>query len=523
MAQVKETGKQSQAVYTAEEARALQKTARMAAGSMMLAESVKQAARERETIKKEQEAREKESKEEEGRESRDTPELSRESKWFGTEGKLLEQENIKWTLEMEQEAWEAFLNWLPLKDKLLSGQLEELSRLYMELLEAILMHTAGEEQTAQKDMLDAVLAQKLNLLLDAELKDLLKLLEENGENDTVNNIKADVYKLATGEKVSGKAAGEFLNRAGTGTSGGGRFSMPDTAGAKQRETGVLYSRAGGRSVQVDQAFRTYKNSGEMQLNQRNSVLNSGKSGSDSGSSVYEKNGVFTGRELTKANSFAGHINGSGNLFKSMEITAKNEEVTGLLAGVTSIKGQIYAEAAGRDSTVKVPVKNALNQFIDYYLTQKGVYKTYYHTISAYERTKDAQKAVEEGAAYAYKRFLEKKNDEAYRRQAAYSEQSGFFQALRKDMTMEEDLRRGLLLLEKNWKSFLRSIGEEERKDILVSLQKYSIWGQLLTPERQKQKVKEKSQEAKRDRVMMLQIIALAAVGAVYVIYRLFFG
>ena len=60
-------------------------------------------------------------------------------------------------------------------------------------------------------------------------------------------------------------------------------------------------------------------------------------------------------------------------------------------------------------------------------------------------------------------------------------------------------------------------------DILVSLQKYSLWGQLLTPERQKQKVKEKSQEAKRDRVMMLQIIALAAVGAVYVIYRLFFG
>lgn len=521
MAQVKETGKQSQAVYTAEEARAAQKSARMAAGSMMLAESVKQVAREREAIKKEQEAKEEESKDKEGREPKDTPALSRQSKWFGTEGRLLEQENIKWTLEMEQEAWEAFLNWLPLKDKLLSGQLEELSRLYMKLLEAILMHTAGDEQAAQKEMLDAVLAQKLNLLLDAELEELLKLLQENGESAAVNNIKADVYKQATGEKVSGKAAGEFLNRARTGMAGNSRFFVPENAGAKQRDTGVLYSRAGGRSVQVDRAFTTYKNSEEVQLNQRNLILSGRKDGNEGG--AYAKNEVYTSRELTKANRFAGHINGSGNLFKSGEITAKNEEVTGLLAGITSIKGQIYAEMTGKDSAVKVPVKNALNQFIDYYLTQKGVYKVYYYTISAYEKTKDAQKAMEEGLAYAYKQFLEKKNQEAYRRQEAYLEQAGFFHASRKDMSMEEDLRRGLLLLEKNWRNFLRSIGEEERRELLVTMQKYSIWGQLLRPDRQGQKVKEKSREAKRERAMTWQMIALAAAGAVYIFYRLFFG
>ena len=43
----------------------------------------------------------------------------------------------------------------------------------------------------------------------------------------------------------------------------------------------------------------------------------------------------------------------------------------------------------------------------------------------------------------------------------------------KDMTMEEELRKGLRFLEENWRAFLQSIGEEEQKDLLVTLQKYS--------------------------------------------------
>lgn len=88
MAQVKETGNHSQAVYAAEEARAAQKTAQMAAGSVLLTESVKQIAKEREEIRKEQETKNEDSDDKERREPRDTPELSRQSKWFGIEGKL---------------------------------------------------------------------------------------------------------------------------------------------------------------------------------------------------------------------------------------------------------------------------------------------------------------------------------------------------------------------------------------------------------------------------------------------------
>ena len=93
MEKVKEAGNHSQAVYTAEDAKIAQKTARLEAGGMLLTESVKQAAKEREQLKKEREEKSEDDGEKRTREMKDTPELSRQSKWFGIEGKLLEQES----------------------------------------------------------------------------------------------------------------------------------------------------------------------------------------------------------------------------------------------------------------------------------------------------------------------------------------------------------------------------------------------------------------------------------------------
>ena len=77
-----------------------------------------------------------------------------------------------------------------------------------------------------------------------------------------------------------------------------------------------------------------------------------------------------------------------------------------------------------------------------------------------------------------------------------------------------------MLLEKNWREFLKSIGEEDRKEFLVALQKYSIWGELIRPENRREEQKEKPRDVKRERMMMAQIIALAAIGAAYVVYKL---
>ena len=106
-----------------------------------------------------------------------------------------------------------------------------------------------------------------------------------------------------------------------------------------------------------------------------------------------------------------------------------QEVVGYLAALTSIKGEIYLSGNGRSGDMDSPVKSLVNQMVDYYLNQKGAYEAYYHTTGIYEKTKDAQRAASEGLAYAYRLFLEKKGDAAYRNQRAYSEEAGFFQML----------------------------------------------------------------------------------------------
>ena len=168
-----------------------------------------------------------------------------------------------------------------------------------------------------------MLAQKLSLLLDADLKEIITMLEEAGQTETLDMIKASVYKQTTGENVSGRAASAFISRGSMSPARSTRFFMPETAAAAGREeTGVLYKRTGSRNVQVSEEFRTFKYTGEQQISRRNSVL-SGASGKESGGSFPTRSVTYTGKELQAANRFASHVTGSGNLLKSTEITSNN--------------------------------------------------------------------------------------------------------------------------------------------------------------------------------------------------------
>ena len=148
MSRVKETGGNQapqSAAAAAMENRLARKCAQMEAGQVLIEEASRHAAEVKEELLKERDSRKQEWEQENERdrteEKRDTPELSRQSKWFGIEGKLMKDANITWTLEMELELWEAFQRWMPVGDQNLSAQLDELSKLYLALLEAILTHT----------------------------------------------------------------------------------------------------------------------------------------------------------------------------------------------------------------------------------------------------------------------------------------------------------------------------------------------------------------------------------------------
>ena len=194
----------------------------------------------------------------------------------------------------------------------------------------------------------------------------------------------------------------------------------------------------------------------------------------------------------------------------------NQEAAGYLAALTSIKGEIYLSGGRQSGEMALPVKNLVNQMVDYYLNQKGAYEAYYHTVGIYEKTKDPQKAAAEGLVFAYRLFLEKKGEASYRNQKAYSEEAGFFQMLG-GRTLDEDLQRGVRLLEKNWRDFLSALGQEG-KGITLRMQRYSPWGAVMEAEERR-----KARDQKAEKVFFRQMLVAAGIVAIYLVWKVFFA
>lgn len=448
------------------------------------------------------------------RRGRDTASISDTRKWSGTGQADPEHPDSSWRLEMEAERWNAFLAWKPMSGTSLALQLQDLSDKYLALLEAVLKYTMGEAQAEQMARLDSALSENLNLLMDSDLGELTALLEDTGQSDTLAGIVASVYKQTAGQSISHSEAakilgssrfsmappsGSFSNtgresgRIGSGR-GQGFFSSgsPQTSassGASARSAslkeGMIYQASGGGKVQPSKGFAAQKNLWEGQISQRKAVINNARQGNRQGISTWGDKDSYTGRELARANRFASHINGSGDLFRNSGITAQNDEVLGLLAAVTSMKGQIYAADASRNSSITLPLQNAITRMIDQYIRQKAASKVYYYTTHVYEKTKSPQKAIESGLEYAYRQFKEKQADPSGQAQARYSGQAGFFLSVVNGQNPEKDFTFGLRVLEENWKEFLRSIGKAMDSSSMLKLQNISLWGSLMEPAKHK--------------------------------------
>ena len=217
----------------------------------------------------------------------------------------------------------------------------------------------------------------------------------------------------------------------------------------------------------------------------------------------------------RADAFARHLNESIRLLDGMGSVRGNQEAAGYLAALTAIKGEVYLSDTGRSGTMDVPMKSLINQMVDYYLNQRGAYEAYYYTTGIYEKTKDPQKAAEEGLAYAYRLFLEKRGNAAYREQPAYSDNAGFFQML-SGRTLEEDFRKGARLLEENWRDFLSALDREGRS-ITLRVQRYSPWGAMMEAEERR-----KARDQKAEQLLLKQALVVAAVLILYFIGRRFF-
>ena len=475
MSQIKTTGTVSEpAVNTDKELQLARQQAELKGGETLIRELAGMTARQRENVRS--------SRTDTGQEQpKDTAEISETRRRLLSDGTVPADELLKWVLEMAGEDWEAFLEWLPDPDLELQEQLQELSKLYLTLLEAVLKHAEGDNLKEQLDRLDSLLAQKLNLVIDKSLEQLTSLLEETGQSATMDSIRSSLYRQTAGRTISPQAAHMlFAQSTQTRRAATAGSIRSHTAPSPFSGEGMIYQSSGKQNVRFRQTYDTEQTSWKEQLRQRQVIIRNAKKGIVENTFRQGNPVSCSARELERANRFAAHIDGSGNLFKNPGISARNEEVTGLLAAVMSIKGQVYAEKSGGTSSITVALENAIEKLVDRYLRQHGGHKVYYRTLTAYKQMKDPQKAIQSGQDYAYQQFREKQKA-AGQRSGPYAKESGFFQALLKKLSPEKEYALGVRLLQEDWTRFLSSVGNRQDLSYRPGIERYSPWGLFAGP------------------------------------------
>ncbi len=454
----------------------IEKTERLKAGNLLIQGLSKRVEEQKQILEKE--VREKEEEKEEVRQesiakgaSRDVSRLSEQGRWIGI--------CKDWVLEMESELWEAFLNWFPLDGKSLSDQLEELSTLYLKLLESILTHTEeGPQQQEQLRRLASVLSEKLNLLIGRSVKDLLEFAEEFGDKEAVRNIRGSLYRNVTKESIPGREAKTFFEKG----------TIPERS-----EGTVLYARSGKGEVQVDKSYRTYVSENRaafaMSPAERETAgvmeASQGKRGE-----------LYTGRQLETADRFAGYIRGSGNLLdpgrRAETVMARpgsqrEEGIKGVLAAAMDIKAEVFYDSVKASSTnissragerrtggIFAEVRDMVGRMVDRYIVEaeqreravlrqeagdaaggrnpgRSVRDVYYYIMNIYRKTGEPEEALAAGIKYAM-------------------QQEGWI--------------AGARFLNRDWEQFLRVIGQQKGADLTRYMEKYSPWGILKGGEEQ---------------------------------------
>ncbi|MCI9594472.1 MAG: hypothetical protein HFG51_10080 [Lachnospiraceae bacterium] len=415
-------------------------------------------------------------------------------------------ERLPWVLELAGKDWETFLQWWPLPDIPLPDQLQELSKLYLCLLESALKYAEGENLNDQLSRLDSLLAQKLNAMMEKNLRQLIFLLEKNGETAVTDSIRSSLYRQTAGRVLSPQAAHrlftqESLARQERGKSSVSAFSSDYSADSPRRSRlvsagdfrssslsneGMIYQSSRKQNIRFRQVYHGQQNSWKEQISQRYTIIRNARKGIAENTFRSTGFAVCSGKELETANRFAAHLNHGGNLFQHPEIHARNDEVTGLLAAIMSIKGQVYAQVyakeTGETSSLALSLQKVIGKIVDHYLSQKGILAVYYHILDLYRQGKNPQKAIQDGQDYAYQQFREKQKNPGGQKSSPYSRESGFFRVLLKNLSPEKEFALGTHLLQKDWDEFLRSIRTAKKSSYSSAAERYSPWGILLDPE-----------------------------------------
>ncbi len=455
----------------------LQKNAKLKSGEALVNAAAKHAVEEREKILKEHQD-EKVDKDSTSEAKEDCAQLSEKSKWFGIYSKTLE-ENIKWTLEMEK-AWLLLLNWIPTGTSI-ATQINELTDLYLSLMEAILTHTSDvTEQNEQIQMLEQVLSKKLNLLFEKNVGALDAFLDKYGQKQTVIEMKSEIFRHITGNGVGAQEAERMFTH-----------NSPGTAAAygKSSDQGMLYQMSKNGGVAFSRQYNTHAEQEKLHTNQYLQAMR--KQHAQLGQShqtIYSEMGTgkYSMADLQKTNSFLTYIERDGNLFQNPNLSIHNDEALGVLSAIMSMKSALFIKESHLGRSASIAVHSGVDKMIDSYVHQRfmtqgrntrDTFRIHNYILSIYSNTKDAQKAISKGLEYAYQIFSNKKETTTNVQDIRNYQMYAFWGTGKKDINA--DLKEGNRILQKDWQQFLQNL--ERYAGSIRQMEKQSPWGMLVKP------------------------------------------
>lgn len=377
-----------------------------------------------------------------------------------------------------EQLWIQLELWEPQPGPGLDLEIRQLQELYRQLLWDIMNSQTREQAGAYAARLNHRLLHIIDRMGDVKFPNLLFLLEKYGEKESADFLRASVLRRITGNAVSPRdvaAAREQKSNCKGEQSG----SQP----GPDRQDGILYSKAAGKGVGLNQRFMEQVRQ-EEQFRLPSSKPR-GKMEAGAGFARFQEE-MYSPAEIERAERFVRYINEKGNLYCNPALGARNEELLGFLMAVNMEKAQLFQRYGGVGDRLARDVHNALERFFRYQMPMikrgldvRMIQRMYYRVMELIQRTKAPGEGVKKGLLYAYESYLSKK----YPRESnPQGRAAGFFDCGVNDASCARELKQGSKVLDEDWKEFLDSIGQNHNT-LLQMMLSNCPWALLLDADR----------------------------------------
>ncbi len=445
----------------------LEKLQKVRAGEMLLNQAVYANQKSRQM---QEEARERAKEREESRQVRDRAQLE------GRPAEPLKEEKAAWAEEI-QKLLKLLIQWEPPPGQSLHAAMAELQKLYQEIYKSILENFSGELQQVCLLRLKEEMLRAIEKAMKADLKELAAFLKDAGEDGGLPGIEASLYHQATQKRLSAADGRALVRQYQT----GGPFlaKFPEMAAASQN--GYIYKKGGTNSISVDDFYSrtSEKGAGDFLTggaSLERSLIGLSKEESLGRAAVAKTMGS---RELQSAERFASYMNLEGARLPEAAISARNEEMLGVMMGTVYVKTAVFLQQSRVGRDLSGLIQDAVDRFVrNRLLNVSSQLKTQnarqeggldYREISrassqmqkTYQKTGDFRSSLLKGIKTAYERFLKKQEDSGFSSLGRYQKGVGFFGGLTGG-NPEPDMRRGLMFLREEWNRFIQAMQWEKR-------------------------------------------------------------